>query len=146
MQGFVNTYDPKKVIITFGGVPITGFADGTFVQIDPNAEMWIKKVGADGEVIRSQSNDNTHTVQITLQQSSASNDYLSTCMNADKLTGMGMLPLSITDLNGTTLHFWPQAWIQTDPSYGFAKEVTDRQWTLHTGQEIGGNYGGNLLG
>ena len=98
MQGFVNTYDPKKVIITFGGVPITGFADGTFVQIDPNAEMWTKKVGADGEVTRSQSNDNTHTVQITLQQSSASNDYLSTCMNADKLTGMGMLPLSITDL------------------------------------------------
>ena len=109
-------------------------------------ETWTKKVGADGEVTRSQSNDNTHTVQLTLQQSSASNDYLSTCMNADKLTGMGMLPLSITDLNGTTLHFWPQVWVQTDPSYGFAKEVTDRQWTLHTGQEAGGNYGGNLIG
>lgn len=140
--GIVTTYDPKKVIITLGGVPITGFADGTFVQIDPNSEFFTKKVGADGEVVRSMSNDNTHTVQITLQQSSVSNDYLSSVHTADKLLGKGMLPLSITDLNGTTLHFWAQAWVQTDPSIGYAKETTDRQWTLHTGQEAGGNNGG----
>lgn len=145
MIGFVNTYDPKKVIITFGGVPIVGFADGTFVQVDPNSETWTKKVGADGEVVRAQSNDNTHTVQITLQQTSASNDYLSTCMNVDKLSGKAMLPLTITDLNGTTLHFWAQAWVSTDPSYGFAKESTDRQWTIQTGQESIANYGGNIL-
>lgn len=142
MQGIVTTYDSKKVIVTFGGVPITGFADGTFIQIDANGDFFTKKIGADGEVVRSMSNDNTHTVQITLQQSSVSNDYLSTCHNADKLTGRGMLPLAIADLNGTTLHFWSQAWISSDPSWGYAKESTDRQWTLQTGQEIGGNNGG----
>lgn len=144
MLEFVNTYDPKKVIITLGGVPITGFADGTFIQVDPNSATWEKKVGADGEVIRAMQNDNTHTVQITLQQSSASNDYLSSVMAADKLTGKGMLPLSITDTNGSTVAFWPQAWVQTDPSYGYAKEATDRQWTIHTGQIGGLNYGGNV--
>jgi hypothetical protein len=71
----VGTYDPKKVIITLGGVPIGGYADG-FVQIDPNSETWTKKVGADGEVARALSNDNTHTIQITLMQTSLSNAYV----------------------------------------------------------------------
>jgi hypothetical protein len=131
----VGTYDAKKVIITFGGVPISGYADGTFVQVDPSAETWTRKVGADGEVSRSLSNDNTHTIQITLGQMSLSNSYLRTAMNADKLTGLGMLPLSFTDLNTMESHFWPQAWVSTDPSTGRAKETTDMQWTIHTGQE-----------
>jgi hypothetical protein len=141
----VSTYDPKKVIITFGGVPIGGFADGTFIQVDASGDFFSKKVGADGEVTRSMSNDNTHTVVITLQQSSLSNVYLSTCKNADKLTGLGMLPLSITDINGTTLMFWPQAWISTDPSWGYAKENTDRAWTFQTGQIAAQSEGGTIL-
>jgi hypothetical protein len=131
----VSTYDPKKVIITLGAVPIGGYADGTFVQIDPNSETWTKKVGADGEVVRALSNDNTHTIQITLLQTSLSNAYLRTVMNADRLTGLGMLPLSLTDLNTMEEHFWPEAWVTADPSAGHAKETTDKQWTLHTGQE-----------
>lgn len=131
----VSTYDPKKVIITFGGVPISGYADGTFVQVDPNSGTWTKKVGADGEVARSLSNDNTHTFVITLMQTSLSNAYLRTVMSADKLTGLGMLPLSLTDLNTMETHFWPQAWVTADPPIGRAKETTDTQWTLHTGQE-----------
>jgi hypothetical protein len=133
----VGTYDPKKVIITLGGVPIGGYADGTFVQVDPNSETWTRKVGADGEVARALSNDNTHTIQITLMQTSLSNIYLRTVMNADKLTGLGMLPLNIIDLSlgSPEEHFWPQAWVSTDPSTGRAKETTDVQWTIHTGQQ-----------
>ena len=134
MNPLVMTYDPKKVIITFGGVPISGYADGTFVQIDPSGDSFTKKVGADGEVARSLSNDNTHTVQITLLQTSLSNNYLRTVMNADKLTGLGMLPLSFTDLNTMEVKFWPQAWVSVEPGTGRAKEDTDVQWTLHTGQ------------
>jgi hypothetical protein len=141
----VTTYDPKKVIITFGGVPLGGFADGTFVQVDPSGDFFTKKIGADGEVTRSMSNDNTHTVAITLQQSSLSNQYLSTCKTADKLTGLGTLPLSITDLNGASLFFWPQAWINADPGWGFAKENTDRAWTFQTGQIATQNEGGTIL-
>ncbi|GHV79125.1 hypothetical protein AGMMS49944_09160 [Spirochaetia bacterium] len=141
----VTTYDPKKVIITYGGVPIGGYADGTFIQVDAAEAYFAKKVGADGEVTRSMSNNNTHSVAITLQQSSLSNQHLSTCKNLDKLTGLGMLPLSITDLNGGTLFFWPQAWVVQDPPWGFAKENTDRAWGFETGQIATQNEGGTLL-
>ena len=131
----VMTYDPKKVILTLGGVPIGGYADGTFVNVEGNAETWTRKVGADGEVVRALSNDNTHTIQITLLQTSLSNPYLRSVYKADKLTGLGMLPLGFTDLNTMETKFWPQSWVTTEPPTGRAKETTDVQWTIHTGQE-----------
>ena len=141
----VTNYDPKKVVMIFGGVPLGGYADGTFLEISPNDEEGMKKVvGADGEVARAQSNDNTNQVVFTLMQSSQSNAHLSAVRNADKLTGKAIQPLAITDLNGSTLKYWPQAWIRGDPTEGFGKEVGERQWTLDTGQIAEGAVGGLL--
>ena len=142
----VGTYDPKKVIINFGGNILSGFTDGTFVEIAPNdADGFKKRVGADGEVVRAMSADNTHEITVTLMQSSLSNQVLSTIRNTDKLTGMSMMPLTVTDLNGATLGFWPQAWIRGDPTWGYGVEDTDRQWTFDTGQQATDNKGGVLL-
>jgi len=141
----VTNYDPKKVVITFGGVPIQGFADGDFIEIAADdADGFKKQVGADGEVARAQSNNNTHNVTITLMQSSLSNPYLSNIRNTDKLLGKSCLPLSITDINGGSLHFWPQAWIKGDPTWGYGKELKERQWTFDTGQQATDNKSGLL--
>jgi len=139
---YVTTYDPRKVIVTFGGMPIGGFAGGTFINVTASADRFTKVVGADGEIARSKSADNTHEVTITLMQSSMSNRYLSTVEQLDKLASQGILPLTITDLNGGTLKFWPQAWITKDPDLGFAAELTDREWTFQTGQIAASNKDG----
>jgi hypothetical protein len=141
----VGNYDPKKVIAIFGGVPLGGYADGTFLEVAPNdADGFKKVVGADGEVARAQSSDNTHQITFTLLQSSASNAYLSGIRNTDKLTGHALLPLAITDGNGGLIGFWPQAWIHGDPTWGFGKELTERQWVLDTGQVAEDSKGGTL--
>jgi len=139
----VKSYDPKKVIVTFGGVPLTGYADGKFIEISANDPDGFKKqVGADGEVGRAQSSDNTHNVKVTLMQTSLSNNYMSGVRNSDKLTGKSCLPLSITDINGGSLHYWPQAWIKGDPTWGYGKELEERQWEIDTGQEATDNKSG----
>lgn len=142
MIGIVTTYDPKKVILTVGGTPISGYTDGTFLQVTPNSPTFTRSVGADGEVVRSKSNDNTHTITITLQQSSISNDYLSILADADKKTNRGMVPVNIKDANGTSQAFWPQCWVESDPDWNYDKEHQERSWVLHTGQQTGATYGG----
>jgi hypothetical protein len=141
-----SNYNPKKVVITFGGVPIDGYTDGTFINIAPNdVDGFKKKVGADGEVAWAQSSDNTHQITISLMQSSLSNTYLSGVRNTDKLTGKALLPLSITDLNGGSLHFWLFARIKGDPSsWGYGNELTERQWVIDTGQQAEDNKAGLL--
>jgi len=141
----VTNYDPKKVIVIFGGVPLSGYADGDFVEVSANdGDGFKKQVGADGEVARAQSNDNTHNVTLTLMQSSLSNEYLSGIRNSDKLLGKSILPLEITDINGGSLHSWPQAWIKGDPTWGYGKELKERQWTFDTGQQAVDNKAGLL--
>jgi len=140
----VQTYDPHKVIITFGGIPLTGYADGTFISAKPSADRFTRKVGADGEVGRARGADRTHEVTLTLLQVSPSNDYLSTVLAADALSNAGVLPLQIADLSGTTLQFWDAAWIKTPPSMDDGKEIADRQWVFDTGQIVLENIGGNL--
>jgi hypothetical protein len=138
-----GNYDPKKLVVTFGGVPLGGYGDSTFVEIAPNnADGVHKKIGADGEVSRSFDADNTHQVTVTLMQSSDSNAYLSGVRNADKLTGHSILPLSITDLSGGSMGFWPQAWIRGDPTWGYGKEDQERQWIIDTGQQAEDNKAG----
>ncbi len=48
----VKTYDPKKVLISFGSHSVSGYSDGTFVSIEASGDGISKKVGCDGENIQ----------------------------------------------------------------------------------------------
>lgn len=137
-----KTYDPKQVVVTFLGVPLQGFADGTFITITPSAERFTKAVGADGEVARGKSNDNTSEVTLTLIQTSESNTYLSSVQLADRTTNAGAGPLSIADLQGQSLFFTESAWIRQEPDVEYAKEVGERAWVFDTGQSASNVVGG----
>jgi hypothetical protein len=142
----LTTYDPRLVTVIFGGMPIDGFADGTFVGVEPSADRYTRVVGADGEVTRAKSVDNSHIVTITLLQSSRSNQFLSLVAQADRITSKGVLPLEIVDGSGSTVLAWSQAYIAKDPSWAYAKENTDRTWEFQTGQIAVENKGGTLIG
>lgn len=126
----VRTYDPKSVIITIGGVPISGFSDGTFLEVVRDEATWTKVVGADGYVTRGKTNNFTGTITLTLKQSSPSNDVLSGFMAADEVSNVGIVPILIKDLSGNSTYFAAQGWIQQFPTSTFGKEINDREWTI----------------
>jgi hypothetical protein len=132
----VKTYDAKKVIVNYGGAPIKGFDDGDFVEIKAAADRWSKKVGADGEVARSRGNDETSEVTLTLSQTSPANLVLDAFMEADRLTSLGILPLTIVDTILGTTFFWPQAWIKKVPDTSRGKELKPIKWVFDTGQNV----------
>ena len=126
-------YDPKKVVLTIGGHPIEGYADGTFITVSRNNQMWTLHSGASGETARSKSNDLSGTVEIVLMQTSVSNDVLSAKVKADELTNGGKFILGIDDEHGKTVIGALEAWVQQQPSSEFAKELSDRTWIIETG-------------
>lgn len=140
----VKTYDPTKVIVTFGGIPISGFTDGSFIEITATSDRYSKKIGADGEVARVRGNDDTSEVTLTLLGTAKSNTVLTAFLNTDRLTNKGIAPLSISDIDGGTLFFWPQAWVKKTPDITRSKDIEDVSWVFDTGQigleVIAGNY------
>lgn len=139
----VRTYDPNSILVTFGTTIITGFAAGTFVKIARNGAAFEKVKGADGSVDRINRNANDFKVELTLKQTSAVNQILSGLMLADQISNKGILPLTITDLNGYSLFAAMSAWIEKDPDAEFSDKLSDRTWSFETGP--GANLvGGNL--
>jgi hypothetical protein len=144
LLGGVLTYDPKKVLVVFGSRTITGFAEDDMITIAPHGEGMQLFVGSDGEVARSVDPDHTFEVTLHLATSSKSNEYLSQMYNADRQTGMFMLPLLIKDLSGATLFSAALAWVANFPEHNRARTIGTQDWTLQTGQVIAPIIGGNV--
>lgn len=126
----IKTYDPAEVLTTFFGIPLTGFADGTFVEVDYNEDAFTLMVGAGGETARARSQNRSGTVTFTLMASSPCNDLLSAVAIADRASGLGVGPVGIKDNNGTSLVAGANAWVKKMPKVEYAKEVGSRQWVL----------------
>ena len=85
MSSKIKTYNPKEVIVTCGTHIVTGYADDSFISIEPNGDGITKKTGCDGEIARSISPDNTYKVKLTLLQTSDSNSYFSGMVDLDQM-------------------------------------------------------------
>ena len=140
----VGTFDPKKVIVTFGEVVFSGYAEGTFINVSRSGDAFEKRKGSDGSVDRINKNAYDCTAELTLMQTSPTNDLLSAILIQDQLSNTGIRPLTISDLSGTSLFFAPLAWIRVDPNDEKADSLGNRTWTFDTG--IAEKFtGGNIL-
>ncbi|MBI4815179.1 MAG: DUF3277 family protein [Deltaproteobacteria bacterium] len=126
----LHKYDPKDVKVTFGPALIMGFGPDTFVSIEYSNDAFAMAVGADGEVVRSKSNDQSAVVTLTLMAGSSGNAVLSAALNADVAEGLGVFPLAIVDLSTGTTHFGKEAWVVKDPKTDYAKESQPKEWRL----------------
>ena len=132
-MGKIKTYNPKEVIVTLGTHIVTGYADDSFVTIDPNGDGVTKKVGCDGEIVRSISPDDTYIVKVSLLQTSDTNSYLQERLAKDRKDGSGMFPIIVKDLKGGLVFSTDSAWPKGPASRGYGKEAGNREWELHTG-------------
>lgn len=122
----LKTYDPKKVNVIYGPVIMTGFAEGTFINVETRGEGTEAIVGCDQEIVRSMSVDSVlKLVTVTLLQSSDSNDKLSLLHDADNVSQKGLLPLAIKDLSGRSVMMSDQAWIVKKPTFKRGKTASD---------------------
>ena len=129
----VRTWDAKQLIVVFGAIKFTGFAEGTIVAIERNGEAFEKVRGADGGIDRVNKNANDFQITVTLKQTSPTNDLLTTALIADQAGNLGVFPIAIKDLGGTTLFASTQAWISKDPDDDFSDSMGSREWVFDTG-------------
>ena len=130
----VKTYDPKNVSISLNGIPLNGFADGTFLTVEREEDAFNKTVGSDGIVSRAKSNNRSGMATLTLSQTSPSNDVLSSIALADELDNAGVGSFVVKDQLGTTKVFAGTAWVRKIASPSFGKEIENREWVIDLAQ------------
>lgn len=127
-----RVYDANRVQVSFAGVPVQGYADGDFLAITKESDAFTSVVGTDGEVSRSKTLDRRATIEITLMQTSKTNDLLAAIHKADIEApgGAGVGAFLVVDLSGTSLYAAGNCWIKRSPDPVFGREAQERVWTL----------------
>ena len=72
----ITNYDPKKVTVNVGGRIITGFAESSVVTVNSNEDRVTPTVGAQGDVVYSENANESGSMVMSLQTTSASIPYL----------------------------------------------------------------------
>lgn len=138
----VKTYDPKKVSVIIGTHIASGFADGDFITVERDEDVWSTLTGADGETTRAKNANKSGKFTLRLLAASASNDVLSTLQLADEASGGGTFAVMVKDGSGRSLYAAAAAWISKAPSAAFGKEAGTREWVIATDELVpfaGGN-------
>lgn len=137
------SYCPEEVnVLVAGFIPITGFVDGTFINITKDVMPFTSVRTPDGTVSRMYNNDQTYTIEISLYNGSQTNDVLTKLWQIDEITQVGKFPILVKDNSGTDLFFSTTTWIEQTPSMAKSSTVDTRTWVLRSSQAVI-NFGGN---
>lgn len=125
-----KTYDPSKHFITFAGIPLSGFAKGTYLTVTRLSDTFEDYAGTLGEVCRTRKLDRRATAKFKTMGSSPINDALSAVARTDESTGEGQGVFGAVDGNGTTVLNASSAWIVKQPDAEFGDTMPEREWEI----------------
>lgn len=126
----VTTYNPKKVSLALGNHIASGFADDSFIAIEPGGDGNSYVAGADGEVCVSVDPSSVYTVKVTLLQNSKTNAYLKKMYEKMKSTGNGFFAVTVKDLVGNDKFSASTGWITKLASKTYGKTQNNREWEI----------------
>ncbi len=144
----VQSYSPSFVSVSISTPEmnhmLTGYAEGTFISIEPFADRITPVYGAQGEAYRVFNPVEAVTMTVTLSQTSYSNDVLTLLHDLDKASLNGTFTLIMKDSSGRTVYVDEFAYIGTEPTQSFSGGGTleNREWSIHLpkpDRNIGGN-------
>ena len=127
----LGTYDPTEQEVVFNGIPLDGFAPGTFIKVMRNEDGWSFQPSNSGGGARSRNPNRSGRFEFTLLAASPSNGFLSAFALADERTGEGVGEVMVKDRSSTNAYCLAQnGWIVKYPDWERAKEMGEVTWVI----------------
>lgn len=131
MANLLGSYSPNDVIVTVGGVPVSGYAPDTFVSVEYNTDAATLVEGADGSpAMAFKRGQRGGSITLTLLQTSLSNNYLSALLFSQKngANSATTFAISVRNAQGGEMHTISRGAIGKEPVAGNGPEVGTREW------------------
>jgi len=125
----IGIYSPGDVIVTMNGIPISGFAEDSFVSSKETTPQASVKQGCDGGIYATQIKGGVPgELKIKLSQTSLSNNAMVLALAQQKL---GILnAFSVINAGGGESTFYPRGFIAGTADQEYGKEAGEREWTI----------------
>lgn len=138
------TYNPNTLLVIIRGVPITGFADGSTINLTPNNDKYNTTYGTTGLFIRSLQVNDGGVLTFSLMPNSPSNTFLSSLLLEDALAQTAIVPFAIKARTGAIPDIASGfGWVKkvVDLNYSIGGDAPMREWTFEAAkytQTVGG--------
>ena len=130
------SFDPARVSVIVGGIPISGFTEDSFVTAS-FAEEAVNFTQGIPHGSASLNTSREGDISISLLQVSDSNAELQKYITrARNRSGVWYFNFLILNNSGGELASADTAWITKEPDLTFSKDITPRSWTIKTGNLI----------
>lgn len=120
----VRTYNPKDCVVTVGGVYITGLGED-MVSCEKDEDNFSAAVGAQGDVVVNQSNNQLGTITVTVQGTSPQKAYLMGLTKTGELFDIWVINKSINEKVGGS-----KAMMKKPPTLEQGTELADREFEI----------------
>lgn len=123
-----RSYNVDQVQLTWNALDFKeGLAEGTQIQINPNAPRRSKKVTGSGHIVIVENPDRSGTVVLTVDVESRLHQLLLALYESEVTT---VLPMVLVDLNTGRVSNFSNAFIEAGPAEPFASEASTVPWTF----------------
>lgn len=151
MASQLASYRPSSIVIAISHPStntshiVGGMAKDSMVSIEYPEAVWTEKVLNNGETVRTHSKDNTLRLTLHLDQTSASNDFLSALSKYDDkdLTGRdGIFTCTFADKSSRTFAYSAECFVKRPMTYEFGSDTSVRDWIIvlsNADQYLGGS-------
>lgn len=123
-------YQPSKVIVTWGGIPILGMDADSIVMCEYSVDAIEMLIGVKGEAAMTVIEDKSGKATCSLLQGSPTNALLTAQCAQSRPRGAPLImrPFIVTNLGGADLAVGPQAAILKVPPLTFKRGQESREW------------------
>lgn len=130
MTQTLRTFSPQNVGLNILGVDVSGYADGTFIEVTRNEPNSSYTSGADGTVGLTKNANKTGIIKVTLMQNALANLVFAGIQSEQDKSDSDLIrgPASIFDPSGSLFVRVENAHIQTPPGLSVSKEQEPRTW------------------
>ncbi len=127
----IETFDPKDLLVSVGGLVLTGFAK-RMLTVSRDEHTVRDERGLEGEIVRYLTEDRRGLLSFTLLPTSYSNLGLSALINVDELTGISVFPVIIKDARGLDIVVAPLCWVKGHARIKWSNGVDERVWDIRS--------------
>jgi hypothetical protein len=136
------TYSPGEVTLYIAGLhQVTGFSPNSIIQIVKDENYFKTFKGATGQSERMTMPDKTHTMEVSLSQTSPSNSVLNALATLDHITGLAQFPVFAKDSSGESLFISASCWVEKAAEASYGKDIASRVWTIRCTEMVFGLAG-----
>lgn len=123
-----DVFNFKDTTVVIASNILTGYMDGTPIEVEKNEDNYTQHVGADGYVTYNKSNNNTATATITLKQDSASVPVLDALLKSEEAFDISIVDAKRNkNISGENCRF------ANNPTFTRGAEVEGVEYTILIG-------------